>query len=226
MSFKTQTILIYPARLDGGPDQLLARLGYEKRRKIEDTPFTHAGRGSIWIGSIGDCIILYWYGAADFFDEQPPEEDFVKLKNALLRHFSDSEIAPLFLDGRTGAWGFAVFRHGVSVRRQYGIDGMTLCDEGSRLPIEEAFLAKLHRTDTDQGIRYVDPAHPDYEMGPSDLGDALVFEIARAYTGQLLDQFDPPGTSFWLDDDEAKYPALDAVPTSPQPSRPWWKFWG
>jgi hypothetical protein len=59
MGLKTQTILVRHAFLDGGPDKLLADLGYEMRRKIRDVPFSHSGAGSIWIGAIGDCIVIY-----------------------------------------------------------------------------------------------------------------------------------------------------------------------
>jgi hypothetical protein len=59
MGWKTQTILIRPALPGPDPDELLGRLGYEKRRKIEDAPFATAGSGSIWVGAIGDCIVMY-----------------------------------------------------------------------------------------------------------------------------------------------------------------------
>jgi hypothetical protein len=58
MGWKTQTVLIRPATLDAGPDKLLADLGYDRNRKIDETSFSHAGPGSIWIGSIGDCIVM------------------------------------------------------------------------------------------------------------------------------------------------------------------------
>jgi hypothetical protein len=52
--------------LDGGSDKLLANLGYEKRRKIDDASFSKAGTNSIRVGSIGDSILLYTYLAPVF----------------------------------------------------------------------------------------------------------------------------------------------------------------
>jgi hypothetical protein len=59
MGWKTNTILVRPALLGAGPDNLLGQLGYEKRRKIGDVPFGTSGGGSIWIGAIGYCIVIY-----------------------------------------------------------------------------------------------------------------------------------------------------------------------
>ena len=73
MGWKTQSILIRPAFLDGGPDKLLAYLGYERRRKVDDTSFSRAGAGSIWIGSIEDCIVIYTHFAGAFFDDDFPK---------------------------------------------------------------------------------------------------------------------------------------------------------
>jgi hypothetical protein len=226
MGWKTQTMLVRPGLLDGGPDQLLADLGYARRRKIEDAPLLTAGAGSIWIGSIGDCIILDTPHAWDFFDEARAEaEDFLFFKNALLRQFPDAEIAALALHSVVDGWCFAIFRRGTLIRRQYGYDGMTLCDEGPRLPIEDAFFSKFRRIETDGEIKYADPAHPEYdEMGLPDLGEPLIFEICRSFTGAPLDRLNPQGTSFWLNDDEAKHAAARAR-TPAAPARPWWKFW-
>src|SRR5262249_3373127 len=110
MSWKTQTIFVRPARLDGGPEKLLAELGYDKPCKVGDTPFSGAGAGSVWIGAAGDCVIFYTPFAWSFFGGEEDKE-FNFFKSALLRRFSDADIMPLILDGRTAAWGFAVFRH-------------------------------------------------------------------------------------------------------------------
>lgn len=70
MGWKTTTILIRPAHLDGGHDQLLAALGFEKRRKIDDAPFSRAGAGGIWVGATEDCVILETLFALDLLGEQ------------------------------------------------------------------------------------------------------------------------------------------------------------
>lgn len=221
MGWKTDTMLIRPAALDGGPDKLLADLGYDKRRKINDTPFSTAGAGSIWVGAAGDCVILYTYLAAGFFDDPQEHKDVVDLKNALARTFPEADIAALFLQSVVGGWGFAVFRHGTLIRRQYGHDDTIVCDEGSRLPVEDAFLSKFRRVEADGEIRYTDPAHPEYEETASSIGESLVFEICRSFTGFPLDKVRANGTNFWLNDDEAKYAANTRAS-----ARPWWKFWG
>jgi hypothetical protein len=123
MGSKTNTILIRPALLGAGPDELLGHLGYEKRRKIKDEPFATAGGGSIWIGAIGDCIVMYTPFACHFFDglpDDPNDEDFAFFKSSLFRHFYDAKIVGLILDSRVDAWGYAVFRSGALIRRSYG----------------------------------------------------------------------------------------------------------
>ena len=123
MGFKTETMLIRPAALDGGADKLLADLGYDKRRKINNAPFATAGGGSMWIGSTGDCIVVYTYLASGFFDDPREHRDVVDFKDALARIFPEADIAALFLHSVVGAWGFAVFRRGTLICRQ--TDSMT-----------------------------------------------------------------------------------------------------
>ncbi len=228
VGWKTQTILIRPAFLDGGPDKLLADLGYEERRKINETSFSYAGRGSIWIGSIEDCIVIYTHFAGAFFDENAAKsKDFIEFKNALLRRFPEADVAAFSAHSVVGHWGFAIFRRGALIRRQYGADGITFCDEGSRLPVEEAYIAKFQRIETEGEARYRDPDHPEYDdMTEADLGELLVPEICYSYTGVPLDALDAPGTNFWLIDDEAKFQASMQHYRPKFQSRPWWKFWG
>jgi hypothetical protein len=221
VGLKTQTILVHPGVLNGGPGELLAGLGYDKRRKIDDVPFSHAGGGSIWIGSIGDCIVIETNLAWNFIeDDQGDHMEFTDFKNALFRCFPKADIAVLGLHSVIEAWGFAVFRGGNVVRRQYGYDGMTLRDEGARLPVEETYLSRFHRSETGGEIKYKDPEHPENgDMIDCDFGEPLVLEICRSYTGFPLDQLKAPGANFWLNDDEAIF-------LSRFPPRPWWKFWG
>src|SRR5262249_61788208 len=58
MRWKTQTIIIRPAALGGSPDKLVADLGYGKRRWIGATSLLLAGGGSLWIGLVGDCVVI------------------------------------------------------------------------------------------------------------------------------------------------------------------------
>jgi hypothetical protein len=83
MGWKTDTILIRPAGLDGGPEKLLAELGYRSPRKVSETSFGEAGAGSIWIGAIGDCVILYTDLAGGFFSDEVPEAN--EFKTAVLQ---------------------------------------------------------------------------------------------------------------------------------------------
>lgn len=229
MRWKTQTILVRPAILDGGFDKLLADLGYAKRRKINEVPFSGAGEdGSIWIGSLGDCVVIETIFAWNFFarseDIGPEDEEFLNFKSALLRRFSEAEIAVFVLESVAGGWGFAVFRHAALVRCQCGADGSVDHDEGSRLPIEEIYLSKLHRTASEGTTRYQDPDHPeDVDMDASAVGQSLVNEICQSLSGYSLDDLDErvQGANFWVNDDESIYRAkAEAM------NRPWWKFWG
>jgi hypothetical protein len=228
MGWKTQTILIRPAGLDGGPEKLLAELGYGSPRKVSETSFAEAGAGSIWIGAIADCVILYTYLAGGFFgDEDRASNEF---KTALLQRFADADVAALSLHSVVGAWGFAVYQRNTLIRHQDGYDGMVIRDEGPRLPAEEACLARFERHDVDGTIIYRDPAHPEFDdMSDSDFGEELVFEVCRSFTGFPLDQLENvKGVNFWLSDEEEQLykqrPASNSAAIDA--ARPWWKFWG
>jgi hypothetical protein len=226
MGWKTNTILVRPALLGVGPDELVGRLGYEKRRKIKDEPFATAGSGSIWIGMIGDCVVVYTPFAWHFFDglpDDPNDKDFAFFKSALFRQFHDAKIVGLILDSRVDAWGYAVFQSGALVRRSYGHDGTILGDEGSPLPSERAYFANCDRIDVDGEILYKSRSDPRCEpLSVAFHGAELVFEVCRSFTGYPLDAPELQqitGAAFWLNDDEDEFLALHG-------RRPWWKFWG
>jgi hypothetical protein len=241
VGWKTQTILVRPAVLDGGPEKLLAALGHDRPRKVSETSFSSAGAGSIWIGAIADCVILYTHLAAGFFDENDDRE-FNDFKAALLQRFPDADVAALFLHSVVGAWGFAVYQRGTLIRHQHGYDGMVLRDEGPRVPAEETYLARFERHDVDGKILYRDPVHPEWsDMSDPDFGEGLVFEICRSFTGFPLDQLDDVrGVNFWLSEEEEQGYARSRAGASAAidqslhagrvrgavASRPWWKFWG
>lgn len=227
MGWKTSTILIRPAFLEGGPDKLLADLGYERRRKISDTTFWRAGGGSIWIGAIEDCIVIYTHLAGAFFDDNAAKDpDFIEFKNALLRCFPEADIAAFFAHSVVAGWGYAIFRRGVLVRRHYGAEGIVYCNEGSRLPVEEAYIAKFPKIGTEGEVKYRDPEHPEYDdMTEADLGELLVLELGFSYTGVPFEELDVPGADFWLNDDEAKCRARDQQFRAKTRTRPWWRFW-
>ena len=105
---------------------------------------------------------------------------------------------------------------------------MIICDEGLRLPVEEAFFSRFRRIETEGEVRYADPAHPEYgPMGVPDLGESLVFEICRSITGVPLNALKADGTNFWLsEEEEAKYASIRTPLTPVVSVRPWWKFWG
>lgn len=215
MGWKTQTILIRPALLDGGPEKLLGELGYDRYRKIGDAPFGRAGAGSIWIGAVGDCSIIYSYLIGNFYEEDRNGLDraSAELKASILQRFSESDIAILSLNSVVGHWGFAVYRQGRLIRRQHGYDGMVLADEGPRLPEEEAYLARFERHDVDGEVQYRDPRHPEYgDMGLPDFGEALVFEICKSFAGVPLNRLNADGADFWLNDDEAEVLAKSRAP--------------
>jgi hypothetical protein len=228
MGWKTDTILIRPAGLDGGPEKLLAELGYRSPRKVSETSFGEAGAGSIWIGAIGDCVILYTDLAGGFFSDEVPEAN--EFKTAVLQRFADTDVAALSLQSVVGAWGFAVYHRKTLIRHQDGYDGMVLRNEGPRLPAEEACLASFERYDVNGTILYRDPAHPELDdMSDPDFGEELVFEVCRSFTGFPLDQLENvKGVNFWHSEEAEQLHtqrfasgsvAIDAT-------RPWWKFWG
>jgi Family of unknown function (DUF6928) len=229
MGWKTQTVLIRPAALDAGPDKLLADLGYVNHRKIDETSFPYAGAGSIWIGSIGECIVMYTHLSWAFFEQdEAGDKESVDFRSAMLRHFLESDIVALFLDSVTEAWGFAVFRNGALIRRQYGYDGSVLCNEGSRSPVEETYIANFQRIETAAEITYRDPNHPGYDMTEADLGTPLVFEFCRSLTGVPLDKLQAHGSNFWLNNDEERISTLRRTlleNDARSVDRPWWKFW-
>jgi hypothetical protein len=226
--WKTQTILVRPAILNGGPDKLLADLGYARRRQINEVPFSRAGEdGSIWIGSLGDCVVIETIFAWSFFvrpeDTGSQDKEFLDFKSALLHRFAEAEIAVLVLESVADGWGFAVFRNAALARCQFGADGSVDHDEGSRLPVEETYLSKLHRTESG------DTTKEDFDMDASAVGQSLINEICRSLSGYSLDDLDDrvQGANFWVNDDESIYRAkAEAMDRPPPAVRPWWKFWG
>jgi hypothetical protein len=212
MSWRTNTIVVRPALLGADPDELLRNLGYEKRRRGKQVSFAEAGGASIWIGAIGDRIIMYTHLADRFFDgffDEPLDQDFTFFKSALFRHFSEVDIAALYLDDRVGAWGFAVFRSGALIRRHYGHDGAILGDEGSRLPAENAYFANCDRIEVDGEILYKSRSDPRCEpLSVADHGEGLLWEVWRSFSGYQLDApelHQISGYDFWLNDDEDKF---------------------
>lgn len=133
-----------------------------------------------------------------------------------------------------------MYQRGTLIRHQHGYDGMVLRDEGPRLPAEATYLARFERHDVEGKILYRDPGHPEWDdMSDPDLGEGLVFEICRSFTGFPLDQLnDVNGVNFWLSEEEqnssrSRTGQSAAVNASLQAegvrsaaaSRPWWKFW-
>jgi hypothetical protein len=222
MSWRTQTIFVRRAQFDGGPEKLLTDLGYGTHRKVSEAPFSGAGAASVWIGAVGDNVVIYTHFAWNFFGAEE-DENFNVFRRRLLQHFSGAEVTALIVDGTSGAWGFAVFRQGTLIRCQYGVDGLMLCNDGARLPIEDAYLARFKRREVDGEIRYRDPDHPGSdEMTEADLGEGLVVAIFKSFTGLPFDKVDGVGSNFWLSEEERRgHAAVIAAG-----SRPWWKFWG
>jgi len=233
VGWKTQTMLVRPCAFVDEPAKLLSDLGYASPVKLEETEWADAGAGSIWIGTVGDCLVLYTALAWGFFEDQIDQKsrDF---NAALVRRFPEAEIAALTLHSVVGGWGFAVWRQGSLIRHQHGYDGMVLRDEGARLPAEETYLASLARREVEGVTLYRHPGYPEADdMTHADLGEPLVFEIVRAFTGYPLDQLNHVrGTNFWLSEDERQQNwqaqrAARAGVSSPRDRgiRPWWKFW-
>jgi hypothetical protein len=234
MSWKTNTIVVRPVLPGADPDELLGRLGYEKRRRCKEVSFGESGSADIWIGTIGDRIFMYTYLAGHFFDDfvdGPSDQDFIFLKSALLRHFSEADVAAFFLDSRVGAWGFAVFRGGALIRRFYGHDGAILGDEGSQLSEENAYLANCERTEVDGEILYENRSTLGHKPASlADHGEEIFHEVWQSFTGY---EFDAPeflqirGRDFWLnDEDKSFWPKAAEDEFHPRPRRPWWKWFG
>jgi hypothetical protein len=227
-------IFIRPAKLDGGPEKLLTDLGYEKPVRINVTPYYGAGGGSVWIATTGDCVIIHTAFAGQFFGGDDTEE-FEAFRTALLRHFSETEVTALSLVGVVAGWGFAVFRHGNLVRRQYGVDGTILHDEGEPLPLERAFLARFERSEADGETHYRDISNPaSGELTKADMGYDFVKETFQSFTGLPFDKIPCDGVNFWLSEAEqaqhsrrlaAAENRRSSARRPPRGQRPWWKFW-
>jgi len=168
---------------------------------------------------------MYTYLADHFFDgfrDGPPDQDFTFLKSALLRNFSETDVAAFLLDSRVDAWGFAVFRNGALIRRFYGHDGAILGDEGSQLPAENAYLANCDRIEVNGRILYSVPGEEPCSL--ANHGERIFCEVWRSFTGYEFDSpeiLQIPGSDFWLNDDEAEFLRRKA-----RSRRPWWKLFG
>jgi hypothetical protein len=227
MGWKTTTILIRPARLDSGPDQLLAELGFEKRRKIDDKPFSGAGAGSIWVGSIGDCVILETSFAFILIDDQNEGSPHgVTFKKALFQRFPEAVITAVWAHSVTGGWGYAVYERGVPIRRHLGSEREIYIDEGPRLPIEKELIAKYEKIEQDGVVSYRDPDCPECDdMLEGDLGDCITPAVGSFYAGTDIEALNAAGANFWVNDEEEQFHAAQALAQTKARKRPWWAFW-
>jgi hypothetical protein len=205
MSWTTNTILVRPARLAGDPDELLDHLGYAKRRRGKETSFAMAGSATIWVGGVGDLIIMNTDFAHHFFDrfvDDPLDQDFAYFKSGLLRHFSEVDVAAFVVDGRVDAWGFAVYRSGTLIRRFYGHDGALFGDEGTGLPEETMYFANCDRIESNGEVLFRSRSNPRCEpLSVAYHGGDVLLNVWRSFAGYRYDapEFDRiSGTNFWL----------------------------
>lgn len=227
MSQKTQTLLIRPASLDGDADAFLERLGYDKHQRVGDVPFSTSGAAEMWIGSVGDCVMICTPLVWEFFEEEHATQDFLVFRDALLRSYPNASIVALTLQSTIEQWEFALFHEGVLLRFQHGYDGNVLRNEGARLAVEDSHFEGLERTDAEGKVTYRDPAMPEQIMTEDDLGPYRVNAIIRSLTGFSLESRElnaTLGTDFRLSDAR---PATTHPPDASitDQARPWWRFW-
>ncbi|MBY6240625.1 hypothetical protein [Methylosinus sp. Sm6] len=212
MGWKCDALLIRPASVEEGAENLLRDLGFRLSAPIGDEAFLQAiwpMENTIWVGRAGDCLLLSSRGLADpFFGDD--RSDF---KHALFERFPGAEIAAVLAHSVSGAWAFAVYRKGECVRRKGGSsDDGTIFDVGAPL-VEEAELLARSRLDAQGRRMYRLPGFPDEEVSESDVGEELVFKIIERMTGARPDVVKEGGFD------------LLELPCVGFALRPWWKFW-
>jgi len=201
MGYTANTILVRPGTIGNGPRELLRDLGYDSPKKVNDLSFgTAVGiAGCVWVGSVGDCVIIEGNAAYDLFVDTP-----TNFKAALLKRFPGSDIAALTEQSNVGHWGFSIYKNGTLIRCQHGIEPIAVRDFGQRLPIEESYFTKRRGTsESEHSLRQGDLQRPKSEEGH---GSDIVWEIFKSFTGLAPNDrsiHDTPGLAFEVNDPES-----------------------
>ena len=216
MGWKTDTVLIRPARQAEAGEGLLRDLGFQALAPLGERPYEQAiwpDPGAVWVGSAQDCLMISARGLADRFFEREPSP----LVQSLFRRFPRSEIAAVTLHSVVNLWGFALFRDGKLVRRKAGsADDGTFEDMGDPLPEEGELLAKSSRNAKGERV-YRLAEFPDEALPEDAVGEEYVFRIFERFTGER------PDTGQTLLETRCLGFRFGAI--SPAGTRPWWTFW-
>lgn len=106
---------------------------------------------------------------------------------ALTKHYPNAEICALVLHSVVDLWMYTVIKDGIPLRARAGAaDEGIMIDEGKLLPEEQTFYDQS--TVDENGVRTFNIG--GYNYNEQALGEELVFELHKRYTGHRLDMDD------------------------------------
>jgi len=139
---------------------------------------------------------------------QLEDKQFLDFWNALLRHFSEVDIAVFALDSVAGGGDSQFidaqpwFVASPAAMEPYFAMKVRVCLS------RNISLSKSHRTEIGGAITYRDPDHLEHgDMDASYIYQSLVYEICQSFAGYSLHDLDSQvhGANFWVNDDESIY---------------------
>ncbi len=158
-------------------------------QKIDVKTFADANlysqsENEIYVGKYKNNIIIVLPTQPLFFSEK-----LNMVEKNLIQFFLDKKIGYIYLCGGMNEWGISYIEHNQKMRAKAGDgDRGTYIDFGAPLAVEEALLSqsKLVR----KKRVYTLDAFPNETMTEDQVGENIVFDFCKHFTGQSLDKDD------------------------------------
>ncbi len=188
MGWKVSAVIINTIDEEVNFEKIINAIGFNNLGKIDELPFDSAiypDRGNIYIGVYKGNLILTAQDLPLYFISE--ETNQIEKRFATL--FPDAEVCALSLDSTVNHWAFSVSQKGKKIRAKAGdMNAGTIIDLGQPLSEEAHFLSFSRRNS--EGQREYDLANSGEFVREDQVGENIVFEIAKRYTGKNLDEDD------------------------------------
>jgi len=188
MGWTLSSIIINPVTAFNA-ENLLGKLGFENLTEVEAKSYDvvmYPDKETVYIGNYKDNLII----CADnlplnFFDRSLSDTEKI-----LIDYFPNAEISAVSLQSAINHFGFAVIKKGEKIRVKAGdADIGTAIDFGEPIEQEKELLSKSKVDSNGQRVYYLDgPSNEPYLE--NQVGENIIFEIFRRYTGASLDEDD------------------------------------
>lgn len=187
MGWKASALIISGSQ--GDPREILHNLGFSSLEQIDGEAFDTAiypEYDQIFIGYYKNNLIITLHEfPAQFF-----KDSLTAFEGKLIELFPKSEICAFSLDSTYNHWGFAVIKDGKKIRVKAGdINKGTFIDFGVPLEQEFELLSKSKINEAGKRLYYLDSLNDD-PYNEDQVGENIIFDIVKRFTGIPLDQDD------------------------------------